>query len=133
MLEGEKNQQFDLLAIDAFSGDSIPIHLLTLEAINLYFSHLKPDGILAFHVSNLYLDLPQVIDKAGKTLGKHTLVVLNHEDETKKIYQAEWVLMASNPAVFNTPEIKKAGTKVMSKPDIRLWTDDYSNLFQLFH
>ncbi len=133
LLEGEKNQQFDLLAIDAFSGDSIPIHLLTLEAINLYFSHLKPDGILAFHVSNLYLDLPQVIDKAGKTLGKHTLVVLNHEDETKKIYQAEWVLMASNPAVFNTPEIKKAGTKVMSKPDIRLWTDDYSNLFQLFH
>jgi len=86
LLEREKNHQFDLLAIDAFSGDSIPIHLLTLEAKNLYFSHLKPGGILAVHVPNLYLDLPQVLDKAGETLGKHTLVVLNHEDETKKIY-----------------------------------------------
>jgi hypothetical protein len=133
LLEQEWNQQFDLLAVDAFSGDSIPIHLLTIEAIKLYFSHLKPDGILAFHVSNLYLDLPQVIDKAGKTLGKHTLVVVNQEDETRKIYQAEWVLMASNPAVLDTPEIKKTGTKVMPKTGFKLWTDDYSNLLQAFH
>lgn len=133
LLEQERNQQFDVLAVDAFSGDSIPVHLLTVEAITLYFSHLKPDGILAFHVSNLYLDLPQIIDKAGKALGKHTLVVVNQEDEVRKIYQAEWVLMASNPAVFNAPGIKKTGTKVISKPGLKLWTDDYSNLFQAFH
>jgi spermidine synthase len=133
LLEQERNQQFDVLAVDAFSGDSIPVHLLTMEAITLYFSHLKPDGILAFHVSNLYLDLPQIIEKAGKALDKHTLVVVNQEDETRKIYQAEWVLMASNPAVFNTPEIKKTATKVVPKPGLKLWTDDYSNLFQAFH
>jgi spermidine synthase len=131
LLEQEPNQQFDLLAVDAFSGDSIPIHLLTIEAINLYFSHLKPDGILAFHVSNLYLDLTQVIDKAGRALGKHTLVIVNQEDEKQKIFQAEWVLMVSNPAVLATPEIRKAGRKIESRPDLRLWTDDYSNLFQI--
>jgi spermidine synthase len=120
-----------VLAVDAFSGDSIPVHLLTVEAITLYFSHLKPDGIVAFHVSNLYLDLPQVIDKAGKALGKHTVVVINQEDETRKVYQAEWVLMASNPAVFNSPEIRKTGSKVLPKPGLRLWTDDYSNLFRI--
>lgn len=131
LLEQEPNQQFDLLAVDAFSGDSIPIHLLTLEAMKLYFRHLKPDGILAFHVSNLYLDIPQVIDKAGRALGKNTIVIVNQEDEKKKIFQAEWVLMASNPAVLNTPEIRKAGRKVEPRPDLRLWTDDYSNLFQI--
>ena len=132
LLEQEPKQQFDLLAVDAFSGDSIPVHLLTIEAIELYFSHLKPDGILAFHVSNLYLDLPQVIDKAGRALGKHTLVIVNQEDEKRKIFQAEWVLMASNPAVLETPEIRKAGRKVDPRPGLRLWTDDYSNLFQIF-
>jgi spermidine synthase len=130
-LEQEPNQQFDLLAVDAFSGDSIPIHLLTIEAMKLYFSHLKPDGILAFHVSNLYLDLPQVIDKAGRALGKHTFVIVNQEDEKRKIFQAEWVLMVSNPAVLDTPEIRKAGRKVDPRPELRLWTDDYSNLFQI--
>ncbi len=131
LLEQETNQQFDLIAVDAFSGDSIPIHLLTIEAMKLYFSHLKPDGILAFHVSNLYLDLAQVVDKAGRALGKHTLVVVNQEDEKRKIFQAEWVLMASNQVVLDTPEIKKAGRKIEPRPDLKLWTDDYSNLFQI--
>jgi hypothetical protein len=58
---------------------------------------------------------------------------VNQEDEVRKIYQAEWVLMASNPAVFNAPGIKKTGTKVISKSGLKLWTDDYSNLFQAFH
>jgi len=132
LLEREEKGEFDLIAIDAFSGDSIPIHLLTIEAIELYFSRLKPNGILAFHVSNLYLDIPQVINKAGKTLGKQALVIVNQEDDARNIFQAEWVLMVSNPSVFNTPEIIKAGKKVVPKPGLRLWTDNYSNLFQIF-
>jgi hypothetical protein len=131
-LEQEPQRQFDLLALDAFSGDSVPVHLLTIQAMKLYFSHLKPDGILAFNVSNLYLNLAPLIDNAAKSLGKHTVVIVNQENEKQKIYQAEWVLVTSNPHVLEQPEIKKAGRKIFPKPGIQVWTDDFSNLFQVF-
>ena len=132
LLEKEKSQQFDLLVVDVFSGDSIPLHLLTIQAVKLYLSHLKSDGILAFNVSNMYLDLAPVIDKSAKELGKHTLVIVNAEDEKRLIYQAEWVLMVSNPAILDAPELKAVGRKITPRPDLRLWTDDYSSIFQVF-
>lgn len=132
LLEQEANQQFDLLVIDAFSGDSIPVHLLTIQAIKLYFSHLKPGGIVAFNVSNLYLDLAQVIGKAGQVLGKHTIAIVNPEDEKENVYQAEWVLMTSDPALFEKTAIKAVGVKITPRREMRLWTDDYSNLLQIF-
>jgi spermidine synthase len=132
LLEKEESQQFDLLVIDAFSGDSVPMHLLTIEAMKLYLSHLKPGGILAFNVSNIYLDLAPVVDKAAKELGKYTLVVENQEDEKNLIYSAEWVLVASESGILQRPALKSAGKKIALKPNLRLWTDNYSNLFQAF-
>lgn len=132
LLEQEPNHQFDLLVVDAFSGDSIPVHLLTLEAIRLYFDHLKPGGIAAFNVSNLYLDLTRVLGNAGAALGKRTVAIVNHEEEENNVYQAEWVLMTSEPALFDVPAVKAVATPVLPRPDLRLWTDDYSNLLQTF-
>ena len=74
MLEREPDQGFDLLAMDAFSGDSIPAHLLTLEAMQTYLRHLRPDGILAVHITNRYLDLKPVMAAAASHFGRTTLL-----------------------------------------------------------
>ncbi len=128
-LEQEKDQQYDLLVVDAFSGDSIPAHLLTTQAIELYFRHLKADGILALHISNAHLDLEPVVEKLGSTLGKFTILISGEEDDDEEIYSSDWVLMTSQP--LKSPEIAEAAGKLKSNPKMRVWTDDYSNLFQI--
>lgn len=128
-LEQEKNQQYDLLVVDAFSGDSIPAHLLTTQALELYFRHLKPDGILALHISNAHLDLEPVVDKLSSVLGKHAILISSAEDDEKEVYSSDWVLMTSQP--LTSPEIVKAAGKLRSNPKMRVWTDDYNNLFQI--
>jgi len=96
-LEKEKGQQYDLLVVDAFSGDSIPAHLLTTQALELYFRHLRPDGILALHISNAHLDLEPIVEKLGITLDKHITLISSEEDEAEEIYSSAWVLLTSKP------------------------------------
>ncbi len=128
-LEREPDQRYDLLIVDAFSGDSIPVHLLTAQALKLYFRHLKPNGILALHITNSHLDLASAVEKLGRTLGKHALLVTNKEDEERDIYSARWALLSSKP--ISSPAIQNAASKLASRPDLRVWTDDYNNLFQI--
>jgi len=84
-LEKEAPENFDVLAVDAFSSDAIPVHLLTYEAMQLYFRHIKPDGILAVHVSNRYLDLQPVVGGEAQALKKVARVVDTDDDETQDI------------------------------------------------
>ncbi len=128
-LEREPSQQFDLLVADAFSGDAIPVHLIDLQAIQLYFRHLKPDGILALNITNTHLNMAPVVDKLSKTLGKYAVAVVNPDDEDREIYYARWALLSSKP--IQSPLITKVATPLESRPDLRVWTDDYSNLFQI--
>ena len=128
-LEQEIDQQYDLLVVDAFSGDSIPAHLLTTQALELYFRHLKPEGILALHISNAHLDLEPVVEKLGSALGKFAILINSEEDDDEEIYSSDWVLMTSQP--LTSPEIVKAADKLKSNPKMRVWTDDYNNLFQI--
>src|SRR5262249_31332881 len=93
-LEREPPQPLDLLAVDAFSSDSIPVHLLTLEAFELYFRHLKPDGILAMHISNRHLHLEPVVAAAAKKLGKDAVVIESPSDWPNQVFLARWVLLA---------------------------------------
>jgi SAM-dependent methyltransferase len=128
-LEREPPEKFDVLAVDAFSGDSIPVHLLTREAFALYFRHLKPDGILAVHISNKYLNLEPVVYSAAETLNKKAYRFDNPPDAHRGIHHATWVLVAS-PQVFAVGEqITGAGTAV-GGPE-QLWTDDYSSLLRV--
>ena len=120
-LQAEPDQRFDVLALDAFSGDSIPVHLLTREAFQIYFRHLKPDGVLAVHVSNRYLDLAPVVAKLAAALGKTAAQVVTPGDEKAQTLLATWILVGSN---LEFP-------RVAARDDLRLWTDDYSNLFQV--
>jgi SAM-dependent methyltransferase len=129
-LEAEPDQGFDVLAVDAFSSDSIPVHLLTKEAMDLYFRHLKPDGILAVHISNRYLDLQPVLLGEVKATGRVARLVDNEEDESQDVFSSTWVLIKS-PAAGFTPEEIQRSTELQSTRSVRLWTDDYSNLFQI--
>jgi SAM-dependent methyltransferase len=123
-------QNFDVLAVDAFSSDSIPVHLLTKEAMELYFRHLRPDGILAVHISNRYLDLQPVLEGEAHATQKIARLVDTEEDDTQDVFGATWVLITS-PAAGFTGEILSSSTVLDSKRTVRLWTDEYSNLFQI--
>jgi SAM-dependent methyltransferase len=129
-LEREAGENFDVLAVDAFSSDSIPVHLLTLEAIKLFYRHLKPDGILAVHISNRYLDLEPVLAGLTSATGKVARVVDTEDDESQDVFGATWVLIASPASGFDETEVARSAA-IESKRTVRLWTDDYSNLFQI--
>ncbi len=129
-LEREPPENFDVLAVDAFSSDSIPVHLLTLEAMQLYFRHLRPDGVLAVHISNRYLDLQPVLAGETRATGKMARVVDTDDDDTQDVFGATWVLMTSPASGFQGEELRNS-TEIGSQRTVRLWTDDYSNLFRI--
>lgn len=129
-LEGEPPQSFDLLAVDAFSGDSIPVHLLTREAFQLYFRHLKPDGVLAVHVSNQYLNLQPVVAGAAAALGKEAVLIVNTDDHPHGVYASNWILLGTKDGFEGRSHIEGAGAELLPGPKDRPWTDDFSNLFR---
>jgi MFS family permease len=129
-LESESPQGFDLLAVDAFSGDSIPVHLLTREAFALYFRQLEPQGVLAVHISNQYLNLAPVVTAAAVRMGKQAVEVDNRADSPRGVYRASWILVGSPQGFLGKAAIQKAGrTLGPASPQID-WTDDYSSLLQ---
>ena len=129
-LERESPENFDVLAVDAFSSDSIPVHLLTQEAMLLYFRHLKPDGILAVHISNKYLDLAPVVNGASRVTGHTTRLVTNQENDDRHVLGSAWVLVTADPPGFDA-NIMRRSMIIESGKTVRLWTDEYSNLFQI--
>jgi len=129
-LEREQPENFDVLAVDAFSGDAIPVHLLTSEAMDLYFRHLQPDGILAVHISNRHLDLLPVLAGEARSSGRRARVVDTEDDDDTGVFAATWVLVAAPPGDFDN-EIRANSNPVSRSQRVRLWTDDYSNLFQI--
>jgi SAM-dependent methyltransferase len=128
-LEREPDQQYDVLIIDAFSGDAIPVHLLTREAMELYWRHLTPPGILALHLTNNHLDLISAAERLALALGKHAVWVESDLDEAQEVYNADWVLITSDP--LEIPAIAQASKELRWRPGLRVWTDDYSNLFEI--
>ncbi len=128
-LEREQPQQYDVLAVDAFSGDAVPVHLLTRQAIALYFRHLKPCGIVALHITNTHLDLGPVVETLRRELGKQAVVVVTEKDPEEKIYISRWALLSSCP--LDAPLIAGRAEPLPFRPELRAWTDDYNNLFQI--
>jgi SAM-dependent methyltransferase len=128
-LEREEPQNFDILAVDAFSSDSIPVHLLTNEAFKLYWKHVKPTGILAIHISNRYLDLGPVVEQEAKALGKPDILISNEDQNAEDVSVADWVLVTTNQTALE--HLKQFSTAIEKKPKLRMWTDDYSNLWQI--
>jgi predicted O-methyltransferase YrrM len=127
-LQRQEPQAFDVLLVDAFSGDAIPIHLLTEEAFALYFRHLKPQGVLAVHVSNRFLDLPPVVEASAGALGARAVIVENLEDQANALFKATWMLVDRNGA---TAHLGSERDKSPAGRSVRVWTDDYSNLLAI--
>jgi hypothetical protein len=128
MLEREAPENFDVLVLDAFSGDSIPVHLLTKQALELYFRHLRPGGMLAINVTNKYLDLPAVVQALAQDAHKHVLLISNAADRFNAIYQADWAIMSEQQSALS--ELQRFNHPAKT-PSVRPWSDDYSNLFQI--
>jgi SAM-dependent methyltransferase len=131
-LEHETPQHYDVIAVDAFSGDSIPVHLLTYQAFEQYFRHLKPSGLLAVHVSNKYLQLAPVVAKIAQAMHKSYLMVVNPDDDREGVSSSDWVILASDPARLKTPPWQAASRQDIPDLHVPLWTDDYSNLLSIF-
>ena len=129
-LEREPPQDFDVLAVDAFSGDSIPVHLITVEAFTEYLRHLKPRGVIAFHVSNRFLDLKPVLLAIAEH--HHLEYASVHETAENGGTTSDWVLITRYKPFILRPEIVSATEPVVPRPDWRLWTDDFNNLVQVF-
>lgn len=130
-LASEPPQHFDVLVIDAFTGDAIPVHLLTVEALDMYLRHLQPDGIIAFHVSNLYLNLVPVVGRLAQARQLAILLVeADQEDDFNT--SSSWVLVSRAPKMLAVPEIA-AVSQAVPVNSTRLWTDDFSDLLPFLH
>jgi hypothetical protein len=124
-------RRFDVLALDAFAGDAIPVHLLTREAFTIYWRHLEPDGILAVHITNRYLDLSDVVRVLAAELGKEAVWV---EDPDEHFYtdSNDWCLVTENREFLDHPAVRARVTAwPRAEPRPVLWTDDYSNLLDV--
>jgi len=129
--ENSGSNEFDVLVLDAFSGDSIPVHLLTEEAFDLYEKHLRNDGLLAIHITNKYLDLSPIIRTASQRLNKHAIWV---EGEPEQWYENgnDWVLVFDNPEFLTSKTLRSIQTAWTEEPPRPIrWTDDFSNLLKV--
>lgn len=129
-MEREEPQKYDVLAVDAFSGDAVPVHLLTTQAIGVYLRHMKPGGIIAFHVTNRFLNLPPVVEAIAKAHGLH-VAHIRDENDNPLLRNTTWVLVASDPAVLARGEIGRRMTPIKPIVGLTPWTDDFNNLFAI--
>lgn len=130
-LDGGTLQNFDVLVLDTFSSDSIPVHLVTKEAFALYLDHLAPDGIIAAHITNLHLDLQPVFWQLAQHYGL-SIARVDYAGDSRGGYASHWILLTRDPALLEVPAITENSVDLSGySTDITLWTDDYSNLFQI--
>jgi hypothetical protein len=132
-LTREAPQQFDVLVVDAFTGDAIPLHLLTTEALALYRRHLAPGGIIAFHISNQHVDLEPALALLAQSAGMNARRFSSPPNQDRGEFGAYWILLTYDGDFFTQPEVATAGRAPVFRPGLRLWTDDYSSLLPLLH
>jgi hypothetical protein len=126
-------QHFDVLVVDAFSGDAIPLHLLTTQAVALYKRHLAPGGILAFHISNQHANLEPEIALLANSAGMQAMRVSSGENRETGEYSATWMLLTDNADFFAQRAVASHVRKPIANPSVHVWTDDYSSLLPLLH
>jgi protein-L-isoaspartate O-methyltransferase len=129
-LEREAPHEFDVLVVDAFSSDSIPVHLITKEAMAVYLKHIKPDGAIVFHVTNRFLKLAPVVKQLADELGLYTALIIDDADETE-FSKTDWVIVTRDKALVDKEAIARKTTEVDVIPGLRPWTDDFNNLYQI--
>jgi hypothetical protein len=133
-MEGEPPQQYDLLVLDAFNSDAVPVHLLTVEAFELYLRHLRPDGIIACHISTQHLDLERVLLRLGEHFDLHTAWVETPGKPRLAVFSSDWILMSRSKAALSRPAVRSRRSEPPpGAADVDLWTDDHVNLLEILH
>jgi hypothetical protein len=132
-MEKQPPPNYDVLVVDAFSSDAIPVHLLTKEVMQLYFTLLKPDGVLAVHISNRYLDLAPVCARGAEYVHKKATVVADDASDNTFANSTTWVLITSpDNNVFQNPSFEGANMyPATAAATFRGWTDDYSSILPI--
>lgn len=127
----EKPESFDLLIVDAFSSDAVPVHLMTAEALRLYASKLKPQGIVVLHISNRYLDLDAVVGATAKLVPElHGIIVSDESADGSYAQSTSTVAVLSKTKEALEPFKSIATTKQLDSGGLRGWTDDYSDVLR---
>jgi SAM-dependent methyltransferase len=129
-LEREPTQNFDVLVIDAFSSDAIPVHLITAEALGIYKRHMKPGGIIAFHVTNRFLNLVPVVEQLAHA-HRMSMIHIADDGEDSIASRSDWLLLSDRRESLDRPQLTEAAKEVEVRQDWRLWTDDFNNLVQV--
>lgn len=125
------SQNFDLLALDTFDSDSVPVHLIDKQAFEIYLQHLKPNGILAVHISNRHFDFVPVVWKMAQFFDLHMVLIREPGDDFGSL-SSDWILLSRDAHVLDNPQISQYATNLDEyTTNIQLWTDDYSNLIQI--
>ncbi len=130
-MANEAPQNYDVIAIDAFSGDAIPVHLITSEALELYRRHIRPGGIIAFHVSNRFLRLQPVVKQLADHAGMQSVLISSADDTKLDVFSADWVLVTSSQAFLAHSELDDDKEDIVVPPKLRRWTDDYNSLLPI--
>ena len=126
-------QCYDILVLDAFNSHSIPVHLLTRESFEVYLAHLEDEGVLVIHAGNPHLDLQPVLAQLANHFGLEAILIESKGDE-QALDDSLWVLMTRNTAFLQHPKIVEHSQPVEDYDGrLRLWTDEYSNLFQILY
>jgi hypothetical protein len=150
-----EDEKYGLLVVDAFSSDAIPVHLITWEALQLYLEHMRPDGIVLFHISNRYLNLRPVLANFAEKGGLTAYVFTDDDESALGKARSSWVAIARKPEhldkllneptwekmqpalqaatlIVGHPSIKAPWVALKPNPKVGVWTDDYSNLLSVF-
>ena len=134
-LEREDPQNYDVLAIDAFSGDSIPMHLITREAMAAYLRHLRPDGVIVFPATNRFVDIAPVVERLAASFGLTAVLVsdLAESDEGADYWvsDTDQIIVTRNAKLLAAEPIRSVAQPRPPRPDFRVWTDDFYNLLRI--
>jgi hypothetical protein len=131
-MEREEPQNYDVIVLDAFSGDAIPAHLLTKEAFDQYLRHLQPQGVICVHISNRHLDLTPVVGGLADHFKMRVVKVERADEGGEGDAASDWMLVTNNTAFLEDENVSWATEEVKGTyTPIRLWTDQYSNLYQI--
>jgi SAM-dependent methyltransferase len=130
-MEREAPRNYDIIVVDAFSSDAIPVHLITLEALDAYARHLAPDGVVAFHVTNRYLDLPPVVELLARARGMSARLVADDGEDDMNDATTDWVLVSRQPAIFRHKAFTGVAEEIDVPAGLEVWRDDFNNLFRI--
>lgn len=129
LLEREPAGSLDAIVVDAFSGDAIPLHLLTREAMSLYLDRLRPEGVVALHITNRYIDLAPAVRRVAESVNAHVRLIPGFSDSGRGWYFTLWVLVSRQP--ITNPALVNVSQPIPARPIVPVWTDDYSNILPL--